>query len=480
MAEHSVTAQPNRHKRSGNSLNGTETAITDPQFAQCWTLDETGNWKNFRQDDNGDSTWDLNQTRTANGANEITDITATAGPVWADPVYNNNGSMTTIPRPVAPNPDWANFNADQWHDFTADQWSNLEVTNHFGATYDAWNRLVKLTDPTGTVQKNQYDGRNFRITKTEYTNGTAGLPTHFYYTNKWQNIEERVGTYTTPAEHHIWGVRYIDDLICRDRSTTSILNERLYALQDANWNITGIVSASGNVFERYEYDPYGNTTIYDAAYNPRTTSAYNWQTTYCGYKWDDDSGLFAVRFRYYSPKLGIWITRDPIGYNDGMSLYLAYYVPNGTDPSGLEGPGKNPGGGGGWTATYPGGGTGPSGGTQPDIWGDGDGTPTQQAFPPSDQARVSDLVYEFFSGTGPRSRSMSPAALLSQELRNHRAITSEIASESEKLMKDCKNHGMHKFFHSASPIIDLPYDMVNIAFTLGATAGEPAVTVHGV
>ena len=37
------------------TLNSTETAITNPQFAQCWTLDETGNWKNFRQDDNGDS-----------------------------------------------------------------------------------------------------------------------------------------------------------------------------------------------------------------------------------------------------------------------------------------------------------------------------------------------------------------------------------------------------------------------------------------
>ena len=198
MAEHPVTAQPNRHKRSGNSLNGTETAITDPQFAQCWTLDETGNWKNFRQDDNGDDTWNLNQTRTANGVNEITGITASTGPVWAEPVYNKNGNMTSIPRTPAPNPDWANFTADQWTSFTPDQWSNLE---------------------------------------------------------------ERIGTFTTPAEHHIWGVQYIDNLICRDRSTTGTLNERLYAMQDANWNVTGIVSASGSVAERYEYDPCGNTLL---------------------------------------------------------------------------------------------------------------------------------------------------------------------------------------------------------------------------
>ena len=189
MAEHPVTAQPNRHKRSGNSLNGTETAITDPQFAQCWTLDETGNWKNFRQDDNGDDTWNLNQTRTANGVNEITGITASTGPVWAEPVYNKNGNMTSIPRTPAPNPDWANFTADQWSSFTPDQWSNLEVANDFTATYDAWNRLVKLTDPTGTVAEYQYDGRNYRITKTEFADGVAGSPHHYYYNNCKQRSE---------------------------------------------------------------------------------------------------------------------------------------------------------------------------------------------------------------------------------------------------------------------------------------------------
>ncbi|MBL4886688.1 MAG: hypothetical protein JKY95_19455, partial [Planctomycetaceae bacterium] len=156
--------------------------------------------------------------------------------------------------------------------------------------------------------------------------------------NNWQLLEERIGTFTTPAEHHLWGTRYIDDLICRDRSTTSPLIERLYAMQDANWNVTGITSVSGSVSERYEYDPYGNTTIYDATYNTRTTSAYNWKTTYCGYRWDTDSGLYQVRNRYYSPKLGTWITRDPIGYKGGINLYE--YVSSGpidnNDPLGLE------------------------------------------------------------------------------------------------------------------------------------------------
>ncbi|WP_222435498.1 hypothetical protein, partial [Allorhodopirellula solitaria] len=64
-------------------LNGTHTALTSLDAAQCWTLDPTGNWKEFRQDKNGDGTWDFNQTRTANEVNEITDISNTPSDIWA-------------------------------------------------------------------------------------------------------------------------------------------------------------------------------------------------------------------------------------------------------------------------------------------------------------------------------------------------------------------------------------------------------------
>jgi len=60
-------------------LNTGHTAISNKQFAQDWLLDETGNWEDFKQDDNGNGTWDLNQSRTSNDVNEITNITETAG-----------------------------------------------------------------------------------------------------------------------------------------------------------------------------------------------------------------------------------------------------------------------------------------------------------------------------------------------------------------------------------------------------------------
>jgi RHS repeat-associated protein len=42
---------------------------------------------------------------------------------------------------------------------------------------------------------------------------------------------------------------------------------------------------------------------------------------YCGYIFNDESGLYTVRFRTYSPTLGRWLERDPAGYVDGMGLY---------------------------------------------------------------------------------------------------------------------------------------------------------------
>jgi hypothetical protein len=69
------------------TLNGTRTALSACVFANCWTLDETGNWSGFKQSDNG-STWSLEQSRTANPVNEITSLTTQPGEQWATPAYD--------------------------------------------------------------------------------------------------------------------------------------------------------------------------------------------------------------------------------------------------------------------------------------------------------------------------------------------------------------------------------------------------------
>jgi hypothetical protein len=51
---------------------------------------------------------------------------------------------------------------------------------------------------------------------------------------------------------YIWGARYIDDLVLRERG-----QEKLYSLADTNWNVVAIANGSGTIQDRMKYDGFG-------------------------------------------------------------------------------------------------------------------------------------------------------------------------------------------------------------------------------
>ena len=63
-------------------------------------------------------------------------------------------------------------------------------------------------------------------------------------------------------------------------------------------NVTALVNASGAVVERYAYDPYGAVKVYSDDWSTEVTT---WSASkknpirYCGYYFDDESGLYHVR-----------------------------------------------------------------------------------------------------------------------------------------------------------------------------------------
>lgn len=289
----------------GKLVNG---SITNPRITQDWTLDQTGNWKGFDQG----IVDAVDQSRTHNKVNEITDITVNSGAAWADPVHDDNGNMTVIPQP-----------------------NNLAST--FDATWDAWNRMVRIENSSNSGALYSYDGGGRRVIKKLFVSGKPGETRMCFYSTGSQVLEERVDSSTTANKQYLWGIRFVDDLILRDFDTTNdgTLDERLYSLADPRFSIVALVDPAGAVKERYAYDAYGRVNIFNQNFGSRSKSSHDWEFLYTGRRLDIESGLYFFRARYYHAEMGRFISRDPIGYVDGMSLYRGYFVPGGTDPLGL-------------------------------------------------------------------------------------------------------------------------------------------------
>jgi RHS repeat-associated protein len=58
---------------------------------------------------------------------------------------------------------------------------------------------------------------------------------------------------------------------------------------------------------------------------------------YTGRRYDSETGLWYFRARYFDAELGRFISRDPLEYVDGMSMYQGYFASWGVDPFGLRG-----------------------------------------------------------------------------------------------------------------------------------------------
>jgi RHS repeat-associated protein len=194
-------------------------------------------------------------------------------------------------------------------------------------TWDAWNRLVKVMQDATTIGNYAYDGLTRRIAKT-----VSGEVRHGYFTSQWQLVEERTDANTAADRQFVWGTRYIDDLVLRDKGT-----ERLYATHD-QWHVTSVLDAAGVAQERYTYSAFGVSTVWSGTFAGRTISLFGWETRYGAYRWDAETGLYCVRYRYLHPELGRWVSRDPIFENGGLNIFC--YVSNtpthGIDIFGLE------------------------------------------------------------------------------------------------------------------------------------------------
>jgi len=87
-----------------------------------------------------------------------------------------------------------------------------------------------------------------------------------------------------------------------------------------HYNHKGDVSALTDGDEKlaayYEYDAWGNTMT--EAEKSGVDNPYRYSTK----EWDEKSQLYYFGARYYSPEVGRWTQRDPLGTVDELNLYL--------------------------------------------------------------------------------------------------------------------------------------------------------------
>ena len=270
------------------NLNLNLTAISGrPVSEQSWDYDPTGNWRGFDAAENGNPI--LDQHRVHDRGNRLTQIEDSPTAM----VLDRAGRM----RQAAP-------------DAGGDWNGKLELT------WDAWSRVTSVKNNGAMVGEYQYDGLTRRTTRE-----VSGVTWHSYYSDAWRPLEERKNAETTAALSYLWGARHRDDLVRRDRAVGgTTLNETRYVLMDY-FSAAAIADEDGEVKERYAYSAFGVRRVLAPEFAPRPTSECGFEFGFQGQFLDTESGLMNYGYRYYSPNLGRWLSKDPIGERGGINLY---------------------------------------------------------------------------------------------------------------------------------------------------------------
>ena len=198
-----------------------------------------------------------------------------------------------------------------------------KVTNETTYFYfDAENKLVQVDkyNSTPTLISSvsyAYDGFGRRVKKN--VNGTV---TFYVYDNEDIRFETD-GTGVVAAEYtHGLG---IDEPLAMRRN-----GQNYYYHTNSLGSITALTDSSKTVVQSYGYDSFGQIISQTGS----ITNPY----TFTGREYDSETGLYHYRLRTYDPRIGKFISEDPIGIDGGINLFV--YVGNNpvnfVDPWGLE------------------------------------------------------------------------------------------------------------------------------------------------
>jgi RHS repeat-associated protein len=186
-------------------------------------------------------------------------------------------------------------------------------------TWDAADRLLAISSGTHLTEFT-YDGMSRRVKIVEKESGSIVTAKRYQWEGYTILAELNDSTGAIEKQYYSHGF----DILTGPQIV------KYYYLRDHLGSIREVLDASRNVRATYDYDPYGQRT--------KMGGDVDADFGFTGHYTHAASGLLLAPFRAYDPKLGRWISEDPIGERGGMNLYaFARNSPTRwTDSLGLE------------------------------------------------------------------------------------------------------------------------------------------------
>src|SRR5690606_39154367 len=180
-------------------------------------------------------------------------------------------------------------------------------TNVTTLSYDALDRLISVSLPTGMTAGYRYDADGRRVETL-----LDGQVTRYLWDEAsvyGDVILETDGDGDVLASYVLGGMNLLSQT--REGDTS-------YYTQDALGSTRALTDAAGNLTDSYSYNAFGELFSQPGD----TTNSH----LFTGQQYDTTTGLYSMRARYYDPSVGRFLTRDTWGIDFENPVELNRYV----------------------------------------------------------------------------------------------------------------------------------------------------------